>query len=275
MTAEADLALAATLHDPSGALLGLLERALPMLRRAYRVLAVATSPPTAERMVRALQKAGIHAGTPRANRRGPLYRRALRAALSEGTARVHYLDFDRALHWAAVAPGELGTVTQLGSAHAPLWIGRTRRAHATHHRPLVATEEVVNSLFARRLGLRERADFLVPSFVVDRETAAALLGQARAEGGAIYGELVAWFAILCPRAAYLECRGLEWETPDRFPEVVDRLGLAEWRRRQDTPREWVQRVELAVQILRGFERVIARHPALAVHLCPLPLPRPR
>jgi len=261
-----DLALAATLHDPSGALVPDLRRALPVLRRLYRHLAVATSPPTAERMVRALEAEGVHAGSPRSNTRGPLYRLSLRAALAGGAGRVHYLDFDRALHWAAVAPRELAAVAQLATRHAHLWVGRTPKAHASHHRPLFATEVVVNRLLARRLGLGGRVDLLVPSFALARETAVALLARSRARDTAVYGELVALLAALAPAPAYVECRGLDWETPDRHRRAVRRLGLAEWRRREDTAAEWARRTDVAAEILRGFERALrggaAPRPAL-------------
>src|SRR2546427_4732866 len=42
-----DVALAATLHDPPGALADALRRAQPKLAGLYRGIAVATSPPTA------------------------------------------------------------------------------------------------------------------------------------------------------------------------------------------------------------------------------------
>ena len=99
------IALAATLHDPKGTLGPLVQRALPVLARCYPAgIAVATSPPTHPRVVQVLSAAGAYAGTPRANARGPLYRLAIRAALVRRSERVHYLDFDRALHWALGRP---------------------------------------------------------------------------------------------------------------------------------------------------------------------------
>ncbi|MGH7895495.1 MAG: hypothetical protein ACREQL_12560, partial [Candidatus Binatia bacterium] len=97
------VALAATLHDPTAALFADLSAALPMLRRLYAGVAVTTSPPTSGRIVEQLAEAGMHAGTPRANERGPLYRLALRGALGVNAPAVHYLDYDRALHWLRTA----------------------------------------------------------------------------------------------------------------------------------------------------------------------------
>lgn len=257
----AGVALAATLHDATGALARDTRRWLPWLQARYAAVAVATSPPTSPRIVDLLRSAGAHAGTPPANTRGPLYRMCVRRALAAGAARVHYLDFDRALHWADTMPRELDRVLRLARQAPAVLIGRTRRAHLSHHRPLHATEDVVNRLMAERLGVTGRVDFLVPSFVLDRERAAGLLVRSRARDAAIYGEWAALLAGLGVPLDYVECRGLDWETPDRHPRAVRRMGLDAWRARHDTPAEWRLRIDLAADIVRGFERTLARWPA--------------
>lgn len=255
-----DVALAATLHDATGALAGDVRRWLPWLQARYAAVAVATSPPTSPRIVALLRQHGVHAGTPPSNTRGRLYRSSIRHALASGAPRVHYLDFDRALHWAVTEPRELRRVLRLARTAPLLLIGRTRLAHLSHHVPLHATEVVVNRLFADRLGLAGRVDFLVPSFVADATHAARLLVRSRARDAAIYGEWAALLAGLGAPLAYLECRGLDWETPDRHRRAVRRSGLEAWRRRQATPAEWRLRVELAAAIVRGFERALVRWP---------------
>jgi hypothetical protein len=59
---------------------------------------------------------------------------------------------------------------------------------------------------------------------------------------------------------YIECRGLDWETPDRHRRAVRGVGLAEWRRRQETAAEWSLRIDVAADIVRGFTRALARWP---------------
>ena len=81
-----DVALAATLHDPPGALRRELRAALPKFLTIYRAVAVATSPPTAGSVKRLLASAGMYAGTPAANRRGALYRLSVRHAARSGAA---------------------------------------------------------------------------------------------------------------------------------------------------------------------------------------------
>jgi hypothetical protein len=252
------IALAATLHDATGALVPLIRRVMPSLATLYPGgVAVATSPPTHPRVVDVLRAAGAFAGTPSANARGPLYRLSVRGALAAGSERVHYLDFDRAVHWAAERPRELAAVLRLARRVPMLLVGRTERAHRSHHRPLYATEVVVNRLLADRLGWDGRVDFFVPSFVVEREAACTLLRRSHARDESLYGEWAAILATLVPTVSYLECNGLDWETPDRHRRAVGRVGLTAWRTRQETAAEWKLRIAMAESIVRGFERVLA------------------
>jgi hypothetical protein len=216
-----------------------------------------------------LRDAGVWAGSPASNTRGPLYRLSVRRALASGASRVHYLDFDRALHWGASKPQELPRMLRIASRMPALVIGRTPVAHRSHHRPLHATEGVVNRLFGARLGLAGRFDFLVPSFVLDRASAELLLSRSRARDAAIYGEWTALLAALPGPVGYIECRGLDWETPDRHRRAVRRVGLAEWRRRQETPTEWSLRIDIAATIVHGFTRALARWPVPRCGIVPL------
>ncbi len=216
---------------------------------------------------------GAHAGTPATNTRGPLYRLALRRALASGAARVHYLDFDRALHWAARAPRELAALLALAVRHRVLLVGRTPAAHRSHQRPLYATETAANARFAALLGLRARVDFLVPSFVLDRRATTRLLARSRARDAAMYGEWAALLPLLDRSVAYVECRGLDWETPDRHRRAVARVGLAAWRKRMETPIEWRQRRAMADEFACGFAAALKRWPAGRVRLNRLRLAR--
>jgi hypothetical protein len=264
---RADVALAATLHDPPGALRHDVVRWLPRLQALYATVSVAASPPSDAGLRALLATHGVDAGAPASDTRGPLYRRALRHALGGGAARVHYLDFDRALHWVARRPDELAALLRRASRQPALLVGRTPRAHASHHEALVATETEANAVLARRLGLAGRVDFLVPSFVLDRAATSRLLARSRARESTMYGEWVALLAGLAPRLGYVECDGLDWETPDRHRAAVRRVGLAAWRRAMSTSAEWEMRSVMAEEFLRGFSRAAARWP--------IPARRPR
>src|SRR5262249_9410608 len=115
--------------------------------------------------------------------------------------------------WGAVAPRERARALR-GARRVPtLLIGRTRRAHLSHHRPLHATEGVVNRLLTERLGASGHVDFLVPSFVVERDGAARLLARSRARDAAIYGEWAALLAGLRGPLRHLQCRRPRRGTP--------------------------------------------------------------
>jgi hypothetical protein len=141
------------------------------------------------------------------------------------------------VHWARVAPDELAAVLRVARRHPALLVGRTDKAHASHHRPLWATEVLANRLMAGALGVEGRLDLLVPSFVVQATVARELVRRSRARDESLYGEWAALLAALAPVLAYVECRGLDWETPDG-PASIRRMGLAVRRRRQETPAEW-------------------------------------
>ncbi len=252
-----DVALAATLHDPDGALLGMMRRRVPALRRLYGAIVVTTSPPTDARVNGALAALGVYGGTPRGNARGPLYRLALRKALTSGAARVHYLDFDRALHWIDTRPDELAAVLRRAHRHPATLLGRSVAAHRSHHRALFATERAANDALAARLGARRAVDFLVPSFVLTAVLTRALLRRSHARDAGLYGEWPALLATIGVPLGYRECRGLDWETPDRARAAVRRVGLAAWRRAFDTPAEWRLRRAMARAFLRGFEAALA------------------
>lgn len=259
----ADVALAATIHDPEGLLVDEIRRRMPVLRRLYRSIHVTSSPPTAARVRRLLATYDADAGGPRTNARGPLYRLALRRALGAGAARVHYLDFDRALHWAARRPAELAALLARARRHRALVVGRTPRAHASHHAALVATEARAERAFAARLGLRGRVDFLVPSFVLAPDLVGRFVARSRARDAAMYGEWVALLAGLGVPLAYVECAGLDWETPDRFPAEVRRVGRPAWRAAMSTPAEWAMREAMMRAFADGCDRALRRFPLAA------------
>lgn len=261
MTSDAgSIALAATIHDPEGALLAEIARRLPALVRLYARVQVASSPPTDVRVRALLAAHGCDAGSPAGNTRGPLYRRSIRRVLAGDVAAVHYLDFDRALHWVARRPAELEALLARSRRYPALLIGRTPRAHASHHEALHATETTAAEAFAARLGLHGRVDFLVPSFVLRRDLAARLLARSRARGSTMYGEWVGLLGGLGAPLAYVECDGLDWETPDRYPDEVRRVGRAAWRRAMSSPKEWAMRRAMMRQFVDGCVYALRRHP---------------
>ena len=228
----------------------LVRRTLPVLRGVIRAVAVTVARrPT---RMRAVLERRV-AGSPSANARGPLYAGGPRRGPRPD--HVHYLDFDRAVHWRRIS--HACSIIRPRARCEVLLLGR-EKAHRSHHRPLYATEAVVNRLLADRLGWSGRVDFLVPSFVLHREAARTLLRRSRARDESMYGEWAAIMATLAPSLSYVECGALDWETPDRHRRAVRRMGLVRWRTRQETAAEWTSRIAMAETIVSGFERAMRR-----------------
>jgi hypothetical protein len=246
--------LAATLHDPEGGLVSEVRRWLPRLERAYSAVVVATSPGTSPKINAILEERGVFIGTREANDRGPLYRLSIRRALAEPGNRIHYLDFDRALHWARGPMAELEMVLARAAQYPVLLVGRTRSAHTSHQKALVVTETETNRYLADGLGVTGRVDFMVPSFILDKDAAKRFLASSRTRGMGIYGEMARLLFSLGHDVAYVECDGLDWETPDRDRRVVGRIGLPAYRARFDRDDEWELRHSLKREVESVFDR---------------------
>lgn len=253
-----DIVLAATLHDPDGGLVGEIRRWLPRLERAYRNVVVATSPGTAPEINDVLEERGVFIGTRVANERGPLYRLSIRRAIGQPGTHVHYLDFDRALHWARGPMEELEALLARASRHPVMLVGRTRAAHTSHQEALVVTETETNRYLADGLSVAGRVDFMVPSFILDKDAARQFLALSRTRGMGIYGEMAQLLFSLGHDVAYVECDGLDWETPDRERRTVARIGLPAYRERFDCDDEWRLRRTLKNEVESVFDRARGR-----------------
>lgn len=255
---QSDVVLAATLHDPDGGLVSEIRRWLPRLQRAYSSVVVATSPGTAPEINELLEARGVFIGTRSANERGPLYRLSIRRAIAEPGTHVHYLDFDRALHWARGPMAELESLLARAPRHPVLLVGRTRAAHGSHQEALVVTETETNRYLADGLGVSGRVDFMVPSFILAKNAAQQFLAGSRTRGMGIYGEMAQLLFSLGHDVAYVECDGLDWETPDRDRRTVARIGLPAYRARFDSDDEWRLRHTLKREVESVFDRAKSR-----------------
>jgi hypothetical protein len=257
------VALAAVHHDPDGRLYAQTERVLPQLLAVFPRVSVRVTHTTQPRTVELLAAAGALV---RREPPGPpggytLLGQARRAGVALGleleTPHLLFCDFDRALHWAERHPGELAqTAAQIG-AYDFCVLGRTARAFASHARAQHTTEAAVNSAFAVVSG---RAwDVAAAARGLSRRAAEALLADCREE---TIGTDTAWPLFLLRaggfRVGYLATEGLEFETPDRYPdEVAAAGGLQPWLDRWDASLdEWALRLEIArleIEAMRPFQ----------------------
>jgi hypothetical protein len=261
-------ALVATLHDPQGVFLPLIDLELAAVTTAlgtYPLVVIAATPATDARLTTRLAQLGASVNP------GGQAGEGRRASLMAGGDQPAYFscDFDRWLHWVRFWPDELAAlpshVARLrGSKGVPPWyicLGRTARAFATHpaaqRLPEAATNRALSVAAGRSLDAVAGAAWLTP------EAAEIILAGSREPTAATDLE---WAALILRRdpgrLRGLRCEGLEWETPDFYAdEIISAGGLAAWTRDTfDTPTMWAARLRLAAASGAALERVLAGEP---------------
>jgi hypothetical protein len=259
----------ATLHDPQGTFLPLIERDLAAVTTAlasYPLVVVATAPATDGLLTTRLAQLGAHVVPGGQSGEG---RRAALTAAGRDQSAYFSCDFDRWLHWVRFWPQELAAlparVARLGGSKriSPWYVclGRTARAFATHpaaqRLPEAATNRALSAAAGRPLDAVAGAAWLTP------EAAEIILAGSREPTATTDLE---WPAlILCAepsRLRGLRCEGLEWETPDfHAEEIITAGGLAAWTRATfDTPATWAARLRLAATSGAALERVLSEDP---------------
>jgi hypothetical protein len=245
--------LLSSLHDPEARLLRLVQplstddqptgRAWREIAENYAFRLVVASPPTSANTCRALEVAGFEVvvGTDAPDR--GLWAMVDRA-LSKPVERIHFCDLDRFVHWLYRFPDELLRLPSAWGQHDLTMLVRTGRAFATHPPCQTLTEAIGNRVIAERIGI-PHADAFSGSYVWSRRAARALVDATCPRDVRFYAEgVLAPFRAGCS-IGYLEVEGLEWETPDQYPDEIARFGYDAWLDRFQSPAQWRQRVEMA------------------------------
>ena len=259
--------LVATLHDPRGVALTLLDlEPVATALGTYPLVVVATTAATDTRLTSKLEQLGAHVVP---GGQAGESRRAAQSAAGLDQPAYFSCDFDRWLHWARFWPDELAAlparVARLGSGTriSPWYVclGRTARAFATHpaaqRLPETATNRALSTAAGRSLDAVAGAAWLTP------EAAEIILAGSCETTAATDLE---WAALILrhdpSRLRGLRCEGLEWETPDfHAAEIAAAGGLAAWTRATfDTPTMWAARLRLAAASGAALERVLAGEP---------------
>lgn len=254
----AEVALAATLHDPGCADLAATIAAAGDLARRYVGIVIFATEETPGRALEPLVAAGAAVTTQPNDFRaiGAWRLGAVRAAAALAPA-VHLCDFDRLLHWWHRWPGELDAVLAQLPDHDLLLLGRSERAWATHPAHQRETEQLANRVISRLYGAE--VDVCSGSRGLSRRAVAYLAGHSRARDVGTDGE---WPVLLRRaggfRCAHLPTEGLEFETGDRFPTEIARAGgLAAWNAARDRDADrWTLRTRLAGDIIAGALRAL-------------------
>jgi hypothetical protein len=254
----------ATLHDPRGVFLPLIDHELAAVRTAlgsYLLVVIAATPTTDARLTTRLAQLGARIVP--GGQAGESRRAALTAA--EDQSAYFSCDFDRWLHWVRFWPQELASLPARltrfsgGKRSSPWYVclGRTARAFATHpaaqRLPETATNRALSAAAGRPLDAAAGAAWLTS------QAAQLILAGSREPTAATDLE---WPALILredpSRLRGLRCEGLEWETPDvHAAEIVSAGGLEAWTRATfDTPFMWAARLRLAAASGAALERVL-------------------
>ncbi len=251
--------LASTLLDQQGGLRWLCDAHLVELTELFDEIVIVATRDTNKDLIAQLRKAGIRVLLPKKQGIFNGYYLSLASAYAAGADTILYADFDRIIHWIHTYPAELKKVIGKAARHAYLVLGRTVRAHATHHEPLYLTEPTANQIISLAMEETKEQDYLAGAFSVSRRAVSKILKH----GTCTFFELYAHWPLLLKRSGYaptyMRCEGLEWETPDRFQDEVKKAGgVAAWRDAQSTPAEWKRRVTIASQIMKPAYEVLQK-----------------
>lgn len=246
-----EVALVSLMHDPEGRLYRAMASVFPRLRSLFAAHYVVLSGSTLGEVGEELTRLGTSWRREEGPGVGAARRQALALARREGHATMVYCDLDRALHWAQRYPDELAATRDRAGAFDFLVIGRTARAFATHPRVMTETESLANRVFALAHG--REWDLCAAACGLSARAADVVLRESRVTG---FGTEAEWPKLALGRGlkvGFVAVEGLEYETPDRFPEEVAAAGgVVAWTEAQSlVPANWVQRLALATDIARA------------------------
>ncbi|MGH2542265.1 MAG: hypothetical protein ACRDIB_05700 [Ardenticatenaceae bacterium] len=234
-------ALAVTIADPHGDLVGKLADLISRIGERFSVLSVAATNSTDERVFDLLRSAGARITTakPNADAIGRHRREAVALALKSGSAsHVFYADLDHVLRWIENDAEELDAVIRRIQGADCTVVGRGPRSMAALPRRLAETERIVNEIFALTSGLYW--DVMMATRGLSRRAAKTIVTDCSVD---TIGNDCAWPLFCAERGFsldYVEAEGLTYRTnSDYAHDLSDSL--------DHDPRAWAMRVRLAAQ----------------------------
>jgi len=251
--------LLSALHDPEARLLPWARRlSMPgdtlmlswqQVRANYSEALAVASPSTDSRTIATLKQAGwrVENGSDGVDR--GLWA-MVQLGLDQPVERIHFCDLDRVIHWLHRFPEELRCLPEVWGRADLVMLARSQRAFASHPACQTLTEGLANRVIAARIGL-VGADAFSGSYVWTRRAVEAILQVPPPRDLSFYSEgVVAPFREGCSITRH-EVEGLEWETPDQYPEEIAQLGFDAWLQQFESPKQWRRRVEMALRFVEA------------------------
>lgn len=255
MSSDFDFISCSTYHDPEFALKEDLIKAIPIMKDLFRNSTICLTPASHETIKAFLEQENfiVNYGPPK--RRLETYKGAIKLGIqlitNKEKCRLFYVDFDRLIHWINNHVEELYSMKNAIKEFDYVHVGRTKRAFGTHPSTQVKTERVVNELCSKAMGLEETIDVISVCFTFTKELGKKLLNHEMITDMGFYGAwpVLFWNWTDPAKRTYIEHEGLEWETPDRFMNQINQMGMKQWLEAFKSPDEWELRVELMHQSL--------------------------
>ncbi|MHB1415151.1 MAG: hypothetical protein ACYC1C_07845 [Chloroflexota bacterium] len=240
------------MHDPDKRLYKAMGETFEPLFALFAGVYIVFSQRTHPDVEATLRRMGVHTEREHKPAVGASRRQALAMARRAGSRHCLYCDLDRALHWARDYASELSQTLARVPESDFLVIGRTPRAFASHPRCMTETEGAANHVFG--LTFRRQWDICTAARGLSAAASDLIIAESRVDG---VGTEAEWPALLLEREGlrfdYVETEGMEYETPDRFPDEVRAAGGAEaWTEAvAQSPADWALRLGFAYAIARA------------------------
>ncbi len=113
------------------------------------------------------------------------------------------------------------------------------------------TEGIGNIVASKVLGFTETKDVLGTTWLLTPKLANLIINRKTTNTFGFYTDwpITLWRSATVP--FYLECEGLEWETPDRYREEIPTLGYDNWKANFQTAKEWKKRTEMLADFIQS------------------------
>ena len=244
--AKKEYLFCSTLHDPEFRLKDLLKSTLPKIKELFVKGIICLTPYTPNEVLSFLLNEGFIAIVEPSDKHIDTYRTAIRTALDNidnpTFQRIFHIDFDRLIHWIHSYPEELTNILKDHQDVEYLHIGRTFRAFETHPSTQKKTEIIVNEIGSKILGLKNPIDIISVCYAFTKELGEKILMVNNSTKLGFYGSWPVYFWNFANSKRYVEVEGHEWETPDRFKDEIDEIGIEKWMIQLQSPEEWDKRV---------------------------------
>jgi hypothetical protein len=246
--------LISTAHDIDGTFIPLLEQIRPKLSPFCKNSVVACTPATHQDTIKVLKSIGFTVIEGGSFNQGRIL--GLKKAMEIDPNETSFFSccLDKLIHWLEFEENEFHETFNSLSPYGIQLLGRSEKAWSTYPQSWVQTEQIVNRLLSKKMGID--IDALTGDLIVSRN-AAELICAKSVEVHA--GACVEWPLMVLQHDMTVGCilvNGLSWEDADRSQSVIEAEGGLElWKEKfYEGIAEWKKRSQFQVDMIVALER---------------------